>query len=138
MTAPVKLFSDEFASYFRDDQHRVLELRWSKATKSMSEEQFRNGLKRLAQFLERGRIPNALIDVTNFAHEPSDDFESWRERQIIPRYNSAGVKKFAFLLPPNASATVENGTQPTKEGVANFLTGYFNSRDRALQWFASP
>ncbi len=100
----------------------------------MSEQEFRDGISRLAKFLEQEHIHNVLVDVTKIDHTPSDDFEAWRAAQIIPRYNAAGVKKFAFLLPPDVPNTVESGTRPATEGNANFPTGYFASRDQALKW----
>lgn len=135
MPGSVELFRDEYATFFRDNQHHFVELRWTKATKPMSEEQFRAGISKLAQILEQERVPNVVIDVTEFDHAASDDFEPWRQTHIIPRYNAAGVKKFAFLLPPGATETVENGTRPAKEGAADFPTGYFASRAGALKWF---
>ena len=78
-----------------------------------------------------------LVDMAEIEHTPSDDFEAWRQSQIIPRYNAAGVKKFAFLLPPGAPTTVENGTKPAVEGKANFPTGYFATREQALKWLES-
>ena len=133
MVASVELFHDEFATYTRDDAHRLVEQRWS--TKSMSEQQFRDRISKLAGFLEQTRVPNALVDMSEINHSPSGDFESWRQTNIIPRYNGAGVKKFAFILPASMTGTVENGTQPAVEGAAKFPTGYFHSRERALQWF---
>lgn len=137
MAAPVELFRDEFSTYFRDDLRGLIEQRWSSATKSMSEQQFRDGISRLAQFLEREHVHNVLVDMAEIEHTPSDDFEAWRQSQIIPRYNAAGVKKFAFLLPPGAPTTVENGTKPAVEGKANFPTGYFATREQALKWLES-
>ena len=137
MAAPVELFSDEFATYTRDDEHKVIEQRWSSATKSMSEQQFRDGVSRLAQFLEQAHFPNALVDITVMGYRPAAEFEPWRQANIIPRYNAAGVKRFGFLMPAGAP-TVETGQQPAVEGsVATFPTGYFASRDRALKWFES-
>jgi hypothetical protein len=137
MGAPVELFRDEFSTYSRDDLRGLIEQIWSSATKSMSEQQFRDGVSRLAQFLEQEHIHNVLVDVTKMGHTPSADFEPWRQANIIPRYNAAGVKKFAFLLPPDAPNTVEKGTKPAKEGAANFPFGYFASRDQAFKWFES-
>ena len=135
MAAPTELFRDEFSVYFRDDERRAIEQRWTRATKDMSEQQFRDGISRLAQFLERTQMPHALVDVTQMEHAPADDFEPWRQANIIPRYNAAGVKKFAFLMAQDYSATAENGTTPAPEGAANFPTGYFRSRDAVAKWF---
>ena len=135
MAQETELGSDEFATYRRDDRHAELELRWSAATKSMSERQFRAAIERLAELLEQTHTPNVLIDVVEFVHESAPDFEEWRQARIIPRYNAAGVKKFAFLLPADAPNTVEKGVEPAREGTQTFPTGYFNSRERALAWF---
>jgi hypothetical protein len=131
------LYSDQFSKYVRHPQHATIELRWLEATKSMSEEQFREGLERLAELLERERVPTVLIDVTNFTHQSPPDFLEWRETHIIPRYNEAGVKKLAFLLPPDAPGTMDKGIAPATERAANFPTGYFGSRELALSWLGS-
>ena len=133
MAASVELFRDEFATYARDDARGLIEQRWS--TKSMSEQQFRDRIAKLAGLLEQAHVPNVLVDMSEINHSPSGDFESWRQTNIIPRYNAAGVKKFAFLLPASMTGTVENGTEPGVEGSAKFPTGYFHSRERALKWF---
>lgn len=135
MAVKTELFRDTFSSLTLWDDHSAIELRWFDTTKSMTEAQFRLALERLAAFLEKERLPNALIDVAEFAHKPSPDFNAWRDKNIIPRYNAAGVKKFAFLLPPAAVQTVENGTAPAVESPGKFLTAYFNSRDRVYAWF---
>jgi hypothetical protein len=134
VVSTIDLYSDQFSKYFRHPQHATIELRWLEATKSMSEEQFREGLERLADLLEREHVPNVLIDVTNFAHQSPAEFLEWRETHIIPRYNKAGVQKFAFLLPPGATGTVDKGVSPAIERAATFPTGYFNSRELALSW----
>jgi hypothetical protein len=131
------LFEDRLATYVRDDEHNAIELRWSEATKTMSESDFRAGLERLAGLLETQRVPNVLIDVTQFAYQPSPDFSPWRDKFIIPRYNAAGVKRFAFLVPANAPQTVENGKAPAVEEPGRFPTGYFATRAAVISWFTS-
>src|SRR5262249_37184994 len=59
---------------------------------------------------------------------------AWRDEKIIPRYSSAGVTKFAFLVPDGAPGTVESGGTPSVEGRASFPTGWFSTRERAYQW----
>lgn len=132
-----KIYSDHFSEYFRIEDHAAIELRWLPSTQSMTEQTFRTGLERLAELLERERLPNVLIDVVNFHHNPSPDFAEWRESAVIPRYNAAGVKKFAFLLPGTNAPTVENGSEPVAEGSAAFPTGYFSQRKTVLAWFDS-
>jgi hypothetical protein len=76
-----------------------------------------------------------VIDATEFRHELGAGVAEWRDREIIPRYNSAGVKKFAFLWPAGTPGTVESGGTPKPEGPADFPTGWFTGTERAYQWF---
>ena len=55
----------------------------------------------------------------------------WRDANIIPRYNAAGVKKFAFIMPAGMPAI---GDDPAPEGPAHYPTAYFGSRAEALAW----
>lgn len=128
------LYRDRFAEYYRDPQHAAIVQCWSEETASMSEEQFRAGVERLAELIEREHARNVLVDVVKMGYRPAADFEQWRQTYIIPRYNAADVGKFAFVLPGGVADTVENGVAPAAEGEAKFPTGYFGSRERALAW----
>jgi hypothetical protein len=137
MAAPVELYRDEFSTFTRDDQRRLVEQRWTNL--AMSDQQFRDRISKLATFLEQAHVPNVLVDMTVMSHTPSGDFEEWRQSQIIPRFNAAGVERFALILPAGVPGTVESGAKPAIEGaVAKFPTAYFATRDRALKWFESP
>jgi hypothetical protein len=57
----------------------------------------------------------------------------WRDANIVPRYNAAGVKKFAFHMPAGMPAI---GTAPSREGPADYPTAYFGRRQDALDWLA--
>jgi hypothetical protein len=83
------------------------------------------------------RAPHMLVDLTRFGHSPGEGVPRWRDEHVIPRYNSAGVRKFAFLVPAGASGTVESGLEPEKEPPGTFPTGYFEERQHILEWFAS-
>jgi hypothetical protein len=137
MSAPVELYSDRIAQYLRDPEYRLIELRWLGEANAMSELQFRAAIERLAGLMERDRPPNVLVDMASLEYRPADDFEQWRQSHIIPRYNKAGVTKFAFILSEGAPNTVEAGTLPAIEGSAAYPTGYFGTRDRAIAWFRS-
>lgn len=135
MSAPVDLYKDSIARYLRNPEQNSIELLWLKEANAMSEQQFRAAIERLAGFMEHDRPPNVLVDMSTLEFRPAADFEQWRQANIIPRYNKAGVTKFAFILPPSVTQTVENGTAPAAEGPAQFETGYFSTRDGALSWF---
>jgi hypothetical protein len=131
------LYKDKFAEYFRDSEHEAVIQCWSEATASLTEEEFREGVSRLAGLLEREHLPNAIVDVVEMAYRPAAEFEEWRQANIIPRYNAAGVRKFAFIYPSGYTATVENGVAPAPEGKASFPFAYFGSRERAFAWLST-
>jgi hypothetical protein len=74
-----------------------------------------------------------LIDGTRFMMDPANLNDAWRDANIIPRYNAAGVRRFAFLFPDGMPAI---GAPPAAEGPATFPTGYFARRQGALDWLA--
>lgn len=135
VSTPTDLYSDRIARFFRDPEHDAIELRWLEEANDMSEEQFRAAIERLAGLLERDRPPHVLVDMSSLQFRPADDFEQWRQAHIIPRYNKAGVSKFAFIVPKSVAYTVETGTLPAVEGKAQFQTGYFSTRDGVVSWF---
>jgi hypothetical protein len=131
------LYKDKFAEYFRDSPRGAIVQCWLDATASMTEEQFRSGVARLAELIERENLHNVLVDVVKMGYQPVADFEDWRQTHIIPRYNAAGVRKFAFVLPDGATGVAENGVAPAPEGKARFPFGYFGSRESAFAWLAT-
>lgn len=127
----MELERDDFGAVSHDQERGLIELEWFESTASMGDDDFKRGIERLARLAEEYRAPNVLIDVTRFAHRPSPDFGPWRDEQIIPRYNGAGIRKFAFLVPAGAGTS-----EPAAEGPATFPTGYFDSREDVYEWFA--
>jgi hypothetical protein len=75
-----------------------------------------------------------LIDSTTFRMSPAKMDGPWRDANIIPRYNAAGVTKFAFHMPDGMPMI---GEPPTPEAPGRFPTGYFGRRQDALNWLTS-
>jgi hypothetical protein len=102
----------------------------------MDDEGFKETLQVFAAEGERIKPTLMIIDANEFHHQLGEGVLQWRGEKIIPRYNSAGVTKFAFLVPEGTPGTVEAGGTPTPEDGANFPTGWFVSRQRAYEWLA--
>ncbi len=128
-----QLYHDRFGVIWYDDATRVLELRWFEETAAMTDDDYMRWLERYAAATEQYHIPFVLIDTRAFKHHPGAHTGPWREEHIIPQYNRAGVKKFAFLLPTGTAPK----TEPAPEGSAHFPTGYFDSREQIEGWFTS-
>jgi hypothetical protein len=104
----------------------------------MPDEGFKDTLALHAGEGERYQPTFMLIDTTNFSHRLAPGTLQWRDEHIVPRYNRAGVEKFAFIAGSDSSDTVESGHEPHVEGRAQFPTAWFQERDHAYQWLTEP
>ena len=121
---------DQYGQISYDPGLGVLELEWFETSEGMTDEDFKSALERLAAHAEERGASNIAIDVTSFRHRPASAVGAWRDANIIPRYNSAGVERFAFLVPPGAASS-----EPSPEPPGTFPTGYFESRAAIADWF---
>jgi len=116
----------------------LTELKWLATSSSMSDDDWMTGLMLLATEAEASGASSILIDATDFRHDFVDRDKSmaWRDDQVIPRYNRAGVTRFAFVMPAGfPGPTAESGAAPRVDGpAARFPTQWFLSRDAALTW----
>jgi hypothetical protein len=127
------VYEDRWGEVIDRSGTELVELRWNDTTVAMSGEQFQEWLATFAGHVERLRRPRVLIDGTRFMMDPANLNDAWRDANIIPRYNAAGVRRFAFLFP---EGTPSSGAPPVAEGPATFPTGYFARRQEALDWLA--
>jgi hypothetical protein len=114
-----------------DPEASVLELEWVGSTAGMTEDEFEGSLERLAAGAEKHRAARHRRRRSAVPLRPCPEFGAWRDEHIIPRYNAAGVERFAFLAPQEAAPS----SPPSHEGPATFPTGYFGSRDAIRAWF---
>ena len=97
-----ELYRDRFGAILHHSGEQILELEWFEGSATMTDDDFMRSMERYAAFAEEHRAPNMLVDVTRFKHTPGEQVAQWRDQHIIPRYDAAGVKKFAFLIPSGA------------------------------------
>jgi hypothetical protein len=109
----------------------LVELRWYDTTAEMSGDQFEGWLTTFAGHVEQLRRPRVLVDASRFMMDRTQMDDAWRDAHIIPRYNAAGVRRFAFLYPEGVPLI---GTPPAPLGPASFPTGAFGRRQDALDW----
>lgn len=127
-----ELYRDQFGVLLEDLDHRMLELKWLDDSASMTDEDFKAWLDRFSAEAEARRQPYLVINVRQFRHRPGPEVASWRDQQVIPRYNRAGVTKFAFLLPEGSPGA---GGTPAPEPPGTFPTGYFDHPAKIEGWF---
>jgi hypothetical protein len=133
---PVEIARNDWGVILNHERWRTLELQWLPTTRDMTDAGFEETLGLFAASGERVRPRYMLIDATEFHHQFGEGVMAWRDEHIIPRYNSAGVTRFAFLVPDGSPGTMESGGAPVVEGRAAFPTAWFTSRERAYRWLA--
>lgn len=134
MPATTVVYNDRFGAVIDWASEDYVEIRWYDATAEMTGAQFNEWLAGFAGAVEGARRAGVLVDAVQFRMDMARMDGPWRDEHIIPRYNRAGVKKFAFLMPEGMPAI---GAPPTTEGPAVFPTAYFGTRSDALGWLGS-
>ena len=127
--------SNAWAEIVHHASDRILEERWLPG--QMTDGAFMASLALLALEAERLRPSAILIDATQFQYRPGPSVMVWRNNCIVPRYGSAGVRKFALLAPAGFPGTIEAGGKEVIDGPAIFPTAWFSGRKRAIEWLKS-
>lgn len=137
--APVakQIASNPWGKIVYFDEWKTLQLEWLPLSKDMSDEQVKETLQLFANAGKELRPNYLLVDVMQFGRGFTDEINAWRDANIIPAYNSAGVQKMAFLAPEQFPQTFEKGFKPANEPGATFPTGWFSDRDNLYKWLGS-
>jgi hypothetical protein len=130
MTATV-VYNDRSGAVIDWADDDYIEIRWYDATATLTGGEFNEWLAGFAGCVERAGRSGVLVDAVQFRMDMTRMDGAWRDEQIIPRYNRAGVRRFAFLMPEGMPAI---GAPPAPEGPAAFPTAYFGARAAALAW----
>ena len=130
---PELLHEDKYLQILWDPETRIIGIDWKDATSGMTDEDFKAELTLFAKRVEEKKAPRVLIDVRRFQHSPSEEVGEWRSRNISKRYNSAGVKRFAFIFPKDAPV---QSMARQSEGEW-FVTQSFNDQEQATAWLTA-
>jgi hypothetical protein len=108
---------------------KFVALTWSAGTADMTDQDFKEALEVFAEGALQHHAERLMIDMTEFRGRPGAAVLTWRDEVIVPKYNSAGVKKVAWVWPG------EHGETATGDG-SQYTNRYFSSEDEALAWLA--
>ena len=122
------IYEDNFSVITYDESAGVLILVWTENSSDMTDQDFKIVNLAYADLaVERG-VFSLLVDVQQFGHAFNDDLTAWRNETIIPKYDRAGVQRFAFLHGEGAQIPPE----PYPEG--DYIVQHFTSDEEALNW----
>jgi len=129
-----QVHDDKYMNIFWNSGTRILRVDWKEGTGAMTTEDFKASLTQIAAQVESRRAAGLLVDVDKFRHRPEPEVHKWRVENISPRYDAAGLRRFAFLFPAGAqipSAMNQSGSQE------KFLTRAFDEVGRAESWLTA-
>ena len=130
---PTIEYNDEFGQILDWPENDMIEIRWFDTTATLDANGFQQWLTVFAAAVEKSGRSNVLTDSTSFTMDMAHMSGEWRDTNIIPRYNAAGVRRFAFHLPTGSPPV---GALPVHEGPATYLTAYFDTRASAVEWLS--
>lgn len=126
----MEIHRNDFLVMSHEPESKLILLRWLERTAEMTDENFKDALDRFAGFAEQYGAKSLMVDVAKFRHSPSAEVGKWRDATIIPRYNKAGIRKFAFVTGKQGAPPPPG---PPRAGEA-FVTRFFGSETEARRW----
>ena len=133
----MKLFETKYSVISFEKDSGLIKLFWSDKSATMRDEDFKETSQVFAEEAERHKATGLLVDVKNFKfpRATAPNLSEWRTRKIIPMYNNAGVRKFAFVHGEGFTEPDFSG-QPVKG--QNFITRHLGSEKEARDWLLGP
>jgi hypothetical protein len=110
--------------------NNILKNEWTEKTETMTLEDFQEAVQNHAGFAIEHRSLNLLVDTRNFKYTLPEENNTWTEKELNPRYNKLGVKKFAMIMKAEYLSYVTNIS--AQDG--KFATRYFADENEALAW----
>ncbi len=92
------LFDNRFAEISHEGD--TLTLTWHPETSAMSEEEFQMVLLQFAELAMTEGVHHLLMNLKDLGFVPEPGFDAWREQEVIPRYNTADIRRFAMVFAP--------------------------------------
>ena len=128
------IHQDPLFSFQLDEAASVLRFLWTDKTASMTDEDFKRALLLYADYAKKHSVLRLLVDVRNFRHRLSPEAGKWRDEVVAPKYASAGVKKFAYVVGQNFPMPPAGSMPPPT--ALSFETRFFLSTEEAETWLA--
>jgi hypothetical protein len=121
-------------SFELDTDLSVLRFHWTEKTANMTDEDFKRALLLYADFAKNHSPRGLLVDVRNFRHKLAPETGRWRDEVVAPKYASAGVKKFVYVVGPDFPTPPAGALPPLN--APPFETRFFHSTGEAEKWLA--
>ena len=133
------VYSGYFYDFALDETMNSLTFIWKPETKTLTDNDFKEALSNYGGYAFEYGVDSMIVDVRSFIPEtgaPSAEVVGrWRSEVIVPRYNKAGIKKFAYLKTPDAPGP--QVSEPVRHEGETFTTAVFDAETKMLAWLTS-
>lgn len=133
MTAHL-VHEDRYGSVIDYPEDGYLETRWYDGSSAFTSQSFNDRCVLFADIVERSGRTKVLIDAVQFGMRAEDLDVEFRDTEVTPRLNAAGLEKIALIVPADFPPV---GAPPAPEGPADFPTAFFATRSEARAWLES-
>lgn len=130
----MELHKNRLYRFVHDPERAAIKFVWSAETARMSDDEFKDALSNFAGFAAEFAASNLMVDLREFRHELSPEAGAWRDEAVTPRYNKAGVRKFAYILATERLPPED--APPPSSPQERFQTRFFDAESEAEAWFA--
>jgi len=131
------IYQSRTYDFAHDAETDSLVFRWTPATEDLSDWEFKEGLSNFAGYAFEFGVESLVVDLREFRASgiTEQTANTWRAEVVVPRYNRAGVKKFAYLTLPDAPGPPVGG--PVRHLGEEFETAVFDAEAAMLEWLRS-
>lgn len=131
---PTVVHEDDYGSMIDYPDDDYLEVRWYDGSSALTTETFSQRQAVIAGVVEQCGRSGMLVDTLQLVMNPGEIDDDWRDANVTPRFNAAGVEKLALLVP---AAVPLVGATPMHQGPAEYPTAFFATRADARAWLQS-
>jgi len=120
-----------------DEDTSVMSFVWTEKSAVMTVDDYKDAIRDYAHRVLEHRVRRALVDLRKFRYRAEHaELGSWWADEIVPLYNQAGLKKFAFVLPEGEQVPPDE-TPAEAEAGEKFITRHFASKQAAMSWLTA-
>jgi hypothetical protein len=104
----------------------------------MTDEQIKDGFLKTTLIIERFKPKFFISDTSKQMSLIAPDVQTWIAEHIYPRWNKAGLKKLAIVMPEDFFAAIAIETVISEveqvQAPSTYEIGYFSDLDEAKKW----
>lgn len=111
----------------------LLQIDWTLNTSEMREQDFKDVLLEILEFIKKERPTWYLANTQDFQFSIVPEVQDWANEVFIPQIVELGVKKMAVILSSDIFAQV-SVQQVLDDDRSEMQSAYFDKVDEALKW----